>query len=181
MTIDEAVNFFINHCLISGIYRVKPDISILDDVMRTADYDKWYAFRYLSIEMPGYSIVERIHMFNPSIIGSIATDKVDNSDSFYHDVIVTDECMNITAEIRECIKRGIEYGGLIGCNQKSLSSYNIQRMTKEAKHNIMVDLEKLPPKENRSSNCYQCDAGMCGDVCKGDQYRYELDNYQQYS
>ena len=40
------------------------------------------------------------------------------------------------------------------------------------------DFSSLPPKENVGSNCYLCDAGMCGDVCKGDQYEYELDNHQ---
>jgi len=35
----------------------------------------------------------------------------------------------------------------------------------------------LPPVENPLSECFECNAGMCRDVCKGEQYEYEDGGY----
>jgi hypothetical protein len=49
--------------------------------------------------------------------------------------------------------------------------------TKQQKHEAMQYDTVLAPVDNPDSDCYGCEAGMCDhQICRGDQYFYELDN-----
>lgn len=55
----------------------------------------------------------------------------------------------------------------------------LKNMDKEYRLPPVRVISNLPPIEDYSSYCFECEAGMC-DICKKDQYKYGIDNYIEY-